>query len=59
MIVDVLCVNCGAVVKAKEPGFEMPRHGLAARKCAGSGMPGTPMVLIHGSVVPARVLVRV
>ena len=57
MIFDVLCKKCGAVVKARAPKFQIPRHGLPAINCMGIGMPGTPISLVHGTVVPARVLI--
>ena len=57
MILDVLCPMCGAVIKAESPKFEMPRHGLLTVNCMGNGKPATPISLIHGTAVPARVLV--
>jgi hypothetical protein len=57
MNLDVLCLMCGAVVKAESPKFEMPRHGLPSVNCMGIGKPGTPISLIHGPAVPARVLI--
>lgn len=57
MILDVLCPKCGGVVKAESPKFEMPRHGLPQVNCMGNGKPGTPISLIHGATVPARVLI--
>lgn len=58
MILDVLCKQCGGVLKAVAPKFEMPRHGLPTVKCKGIGMPGIPLSLVHVPIAPARVQAR-
>jgi hypothetical protein len=57
MILDTLCPQCGAMLKAVAPKFELPKHGLPTLNCMGNGMPGTPVNLIHVSAAPARVLI--
>jgi|GEM_PF-1877185 hypothetical protein len=58
MNLDVLCPKCGGVFNTIAPKFLMPQHGVPAVNCVGTGMPGTPINLIHVSATPPRVQIH-